>query len=151
MLAAETLCSVLGCRVSVPGALLTSGVVGLVLPLPLLLCAVCAWPAQALREQDLIAIADAGDPIRYNPGQLVALAHPSTAATAFFLVTAGEVMLLPASLQIPPGTTQLDVSKVGGGGRGPCSCHPGGVVCGRAAGRSCSEQASCAQRLRNCG
>lgn len=75
----------------------------------------CAWPAQALREQDLIAIADAGDPIRYNPGELVALAHPSTAATAFFLVTAGEVMLLPASLQIPPGTTQLDVSKVGGG------------------------------------
>jgi hypothetical protein len=59
-----------------------------------------------------VAIADAGDPIRYNPGELVALAHPSTAATAFFLVTAGEVMLLPASLQIPPGTTHLDVSKV---------------------------------------
>ena len=68
--------------------------------------------AQALREQDLTAIADAGDPIRYSPGELVALAHPGAAATAFFLVTAGEVMLLPASLQIPPGTTQLDVSKV---------------------------------------
>lgn len=67
---------------------------------------------QALREQDLAAIADAGDPIRYSPGELVALAHPGAAATAFFLVTAGEVMLLPASLQIPPSTTQLDVAKV---------------------------------------
>lgn len=73
---------------------------------------VCAF-VQALREQDLTAIADAGDPIRYSPGELVALAHPGAAATAFFLVTAGEVMLLPASLQIPPGTTQLDVAKVG--------------------------------------
>jgi hypothetical protein len=42
----------------------------------------------------------------------VALANPGAAATAFYLVTAGDVMLLPASLQIPPGTTQLDVSKV---------------------------------------
>ena len=67
---------------------------------------------QALREQDLAAIADAGDPIRYSPGELVALAHPDAAATAFFLVTAGEVMLMPASLQIPPSTTQLDVAKV---------------------------------------
>lgn len=81
------------------------------------------WPAktplqlclQALREQDLIAIADAGDPIRYSPGELVALAHTGAAATAFYLVTAGEVMLLPASLQIPPGTAQLDVAKV-------CAC-----------------------------
>lgn len=74
-------------------------------------CDVCGC-VQALREQDLIAIADAGDPIRYNPGELVALANPGAAATAFYLVTAGEVMLLPASLQIPPRTTQLDVSKV---------------------------------------
>jgi hypothetical protein len=74
-------------------------------------CNVCGC-VQALREQDLIAIADAGDPIRYSPGELVALANPVAAATAFYLVTAGEVMLLPASLQIPPGTTQLDVSKV---------------------------------------
>jgi hypothetical protein len=69
-------------------------------------------PTQGLREQDLVAISDAGDPIRYNPGELVALAQTGAAATAFYLVTAGEVMLLPASLQIPPGTTQLDVAKV---------------------------------------
>lgn len=67
---------------------------------------------QALREQDLVAISDAGDPIRYSPGELVALAQTGAAATAFYLVTAGEVMLLPASLQIPPGTPQLDVAKV---------------------------------------
>jgi hypothetical protein len=42
----------------------------------------------------------------------VALAQTGAAATAFYLVTAGEIMLLPASLQIPPGTTQLDVAKV---------------------------------------
>lgn len=69
---------------------------------------------QNLREQDLTAIADSGDPIRYSPGELVALAQPGAAATAFYLVTAGEVMLLPASLQIPPGTPQLDVAKVWG-------------------------------------
>ena len=76
---------------------------------------------QALREHDLTAIADSGDPIRYSPGELVALAHPGAAATAFFLVTAGEVMLLPASLQIPPGTTQIDVAKVRSPQACPCS------------------------------
>jgi len=62
-----------------------------------------------------MAIADSGDPIRYSPGELVALAQPGSAAMAFYLVTTGEVMLLPASLQIPAGTAQLDVSKVGQG------------------------------------
>lgn len=71
-----------------------------------------ALSTQSLREQDLVAISDAGDPIRYSPGELVALAQTGAAATAFYLVTAGEIMLLPASLQIPPGTTQLDVAKV---------------------------------------
>lgn len=67
---------------------------------------------QALREQDLTAITDSGEPIRHGPGEVVALAQPNTAATSFYLVTAGEVMLLPASLQIPAGTAQLDVAKV---------------------------------------
>lgn len=68
-----------------------------------------------------MAVASAGHPIRCSPGDLVANTSPNTPATAFYLVTVGEVLLLPASLQISASTTQLDVFKVRLGSAGACS------------------------------
>lgn len=66
---------------------------------------------QALRDEDVSAIADAGDPIGYSPGEVIAVANPAMAATAFYLVRSGEVMLLPASVQLPMNITEVDVSQ----------------------------------------
>jgi hypothetical protein len=81
-------------------------------PFPPLSCA-GARVLQGLRSQELAAIAHAGQPVRYQPGELAAVATPGVAPATFFLVATGEVLLLPATLQIPPGTPQLDVAKVG--------------------------------------
>jgi hypothetical protein len=64
-----------------------------------------------LREEDLAAIVDAGDPIRYSPGEVVAIAQPTTPATAFYLVRTGEVLLLPLSVQLPASITEVDVNQ----------------------------------------
>ncbi|WIA31049.1 hypothetical protein OEZ86_001080 [Tetradesmus obliquus] len=66
---------------------------------------------QALREEDLAAIVDAGDPIRYSPGEVIAIAQPAAPATAFYLVRTGEVLLLPTSVQLPANITEVDVHQ----------------------------------------
>uniref|UniRef100_A0A383VZL0 cGMP-dependent protein kinase n=1 Tax=Tetradesmus obliquus TaxID=3088 RepID=A0A383VZL0_TETOB len=66
---------------------------------------------QALREEDLAAIVDAGDPIRYSPGEVIAIAQPTAPATAFYLVRTGEVLLLPTSVQLPSNITEVDVHQ----------------------------------------
>lgn len=66
---------------------------------------------QALREEDVAAIADAGDPIRYSPGEVIAVANPTQTAAAFYLVRSGEVLLLPASVVLPNNVSEVDVAQ----------------------------------------
>jgi hypothetical protein len=82
-----------------------------VLLLLLLLLLLLVPPPQALREEDLAAIVDAGDPIRYSPGEVIAVAQPATPATAFYLVRTGEILLLPTTVQLPAGLTEVDVHQ----------------------------------------
>eukprot|EP00879_Flechtneria_rotunda_P001387 GHRR01001538.1.p1 GENE.GHRR01001538.1~~GHRR01001538.1.p1 ORF type:complete len:1213 (+),score=453.23 GHRR01001538.1:393-3641(+) len=66
---------------------------------------------QALREEDLAAIIDAGNPIRYGAGEIIAAANPAVPATAMYLVRNGEVLLLPATIQLPSSMTEVDVGQ----------------------------------------
>jgi hypothetical protein len=57
-------------------------------------------PLQALRDEDLMAVIDASDPIRYHPGEIVAAATP-TPCYSFYLVRSGEVMLMSVKAPLP--------------------------------------------------
>jgi hypothetical protein len=88
-----------------------------------------------LRDEDLAAIVDACDPVRYSPGETVATASGSP-CYGFFLVRAGEVWLLPPGTQLPAaadhthsaseGPSEEDLERlkgqVGGGGGVMCGC-----------------------------
>ena len=57
-------------------------------------------PLQMLRDEDLMAVVDASDPIRYQPGEIVAAATP-TPCYSFYLVRSGEVMLMSVKAPLP--------------------------------------------------
>lgn len=65
---------------------------------------------QNLHEDDLLAIVDAAEPVRYSAGEVVAMANMGP-CHRFFLVRSGEVLVLPGSTTLGPMVREVDPSK----------------------------------------